>query len=295
MQHAPRDSLEWHPRTSEELVDGADGAMLPAQQMGQSIVVVDAFAEQPFTGNPAAVCVLNQPGDVRWMQLVAREMNLSETAFLFPEGDAFRLRWFTPTVEVDLCGHATLASAHVLWESGRLPPTEEARFQTRSGLLTARRGGDRIVLDFPAVEAQACEPPPGLVEAIGAPVGYTAKNVSDYLVELGSETIVRTLRPDFARLAALPTRGVMVTSRSDDPAFDFVSRFFAPSFGIPEDPVTGSAHCCLGPHWSGRLGKSDLVGHQVSARGGIVRVEVRGERVNLGGNAITIMRGELSA
>jgi PhzF family phenazine biosynthesis protein len=268
--------------------------MLLAQRMGQSIVVVDAFAEQPFTGNPAAVCVLNQPGDERWMQLVAREVNLSETAFLFPEGDAFRLRWFTPTVEVDLCGHATLASAHVLWESGRLRTTEEARFQTRSGLLTARRDGDRIVLDFPAVEAQACEPPPGLAEAIGAPVGYTAKSVFDYLVELGSETIVRTLRPDFVRLAALPTRGVMVTSRSDDPAFDFVSRFFAPSFGIPEDPVTGSAHCCLGPHWSGRLGKSDLVGHQVSARGGIVRVAVRGERVHLGGNAITIMRGELS-
>jgi PhzF family phenazine biosynthesis protein len=262
--------------------------------MGQSIVVVDAFADHPFTGNPAAVCLLNQPGDERWMQLVAREMNLSETAFLSPEGDAFRLRWFTPTVEVDLCGHATLAGAHILWESGRLRSTDEARFQTRSGLLTARHEGEQIVLDFPAVVAQPCEAPPGLVEALGKPASYTAKNAFDYLVEVGSESVVRTLQPDFERLAALPVRGVMVTSRSDDPAFDFVSRFFAPASGIREDPVTGSAHCCLGPHWSGRLGKTDLVGHQVSARGGIVRVKVRGDRVHLGGHAITILRGELS-
>jgi PhzF family phenazine biosynthesis protein len=262
--------------------------------MGQSIVVVDAFANQPFTGNPAAVCILNQPRDERWMQLVAREMNLSETAFLSPESDAFRLRWFTPTVEVELCGHATLASAHALWESGRLRETEEARFQTRSGLLTARRQGDRIVLDFPAVNAQACEAPAGLVQAIGAPVRYTAKNAFDYLFELESEAAVRALHPDFERLAAVHARGVIVTSRSDDPAFDFVSRFFAPACGIPEDPVTGSAHCCLGPHWSARLGKMDLVGNQVSSRGGIVQVQVRGNRVHLGGHAVTIMRGELS-
>jgi PhzF family phenazine biosynthesis protein len=263
--------------------------------MAQSIVVVDAFAKEPFTGNPAAVCVLDQPGDERWMQLVAREMNLSETAFLFPDGDAFRLRWFTPTIEVDLCGHATLASAHVLWESGRIPATEEARFQTRSGLLTARRQGNRIVLDFPATHAQACEVPTGLAEAIGAPVGYTAKNAFDYLVELESEAAVRALHPDFERLAAVLARGVIVTSRSADPAFDFVSRFFAPACGIREDPVTGSAHCCLGPHWSARLGKMDLVGNQVSARGGIVQVGVRGNRIHIGGHAITIMRGELSA
>ena len=156
-------------------------AMIATQHMGQSIVVVDAFATQPFTGNPAAVCVLDCPRDERWMQLVAREMNLSETAFLLSEGDVFRLRWFTPTVEVDLCGHATLASAHVLWESGRLRETEEARFHTRSGLLTARRKGDRIVMDFPAAYAQPCEAPPGLAEAIGAPLGYTAKNAFDYL------------------------------------------------------------------------------------------------------------------
>ena len=268
--------------------------MLRGQHMSQSIIVVDAFADQPFAGNPAAVCLLKQPKDEQWMRLVAREMNLSETAFLFPEGDAFRLRWFTPTVEVDLCGHATLASAHVLWESGRLRTADEARFQTRSGLLTAWRKVDEIVMDFPAVDAQVCEAPPGLVEALGTPVGYAGKNAFDYLVEVESETVVRTLQPDFERLAALPARGVIVTSRSADPAFDFVSRFFAPACGIREDPVTGSAHCCLGPHWSGRLGKSDLVGRQVSARGGIVRVEMRGDRVRLGGRAITIMRGELS-
>jgi PhzF family phenazine biosynthesis protein len=265
------------------------------QNMGQSIIIVDAFAEKPFTGNPAAVCLLDRPVDEKWMQLVAREMNLSETAFLLPEDDAFRLRWFTPTVEVELCGHATLASAHVLWESGRLSETEEARFQTRSGLLTAHREGDRIVMDLPAVAAHACSLPVGLAEAIGASVGYTAKNVFDYLVEVESEAVVRELQPDFDRLAALVPRGVIVTSLSADPSFDFVSRFFAPACGIPEDPVTGSAHCCLGPYWGGRLGKTNLVGHQVSARGGIVRVELRSNRVLLGGHAITIMRGELSA
>ena len=173
--------------------------------------------------------------------------------------------------------------------------TDEARFRTRSGLLTARRAGDQIVLDFPAIDAQACDAPQGLVEALGTPVGHTARNMFDYLVELESEAAVRSLQPAFERLAALPARGVIVTSRSADPMFDFVSRFFAPAFGIQEDPVTGSAHCCLGPFGSGRLGKTDLVGHQVSARGGVVRVEVRGDRVHLGGQAITIMRGELSA
>lgn len=262
--------------------------------MGQSIVVVDAFADEPFTGNPAAVCLLHEPRDERWMQLVAREMNLSETAFLHPEGGGFRLRWFTPTIEVDLCGHATLASAHVLWESGQLRPTDEARFETRSGMLTARREGRQIVLDFPAMREQACEPLPGLVEAIGAPARYVGRNAFDFILEIENEAAVRGLRPDFERLATFPVRGVMVTSRSQDPAFDFVSRFFAPGSGIREDPVTGSAHCCLGPYWGERLGKRDLVGYQVSARGGVVRVGVRGDRVRLGGHAITTLRGELS-
>jgi len=263
--------------------------------MGHSISIVDAFADRPFAGNPAAVCLLNQPAEEQWMQFVAREMNYSETAFLTAEGECFRLRWFTPTVEVDLCGHATLASAHVLWESGRLAPSETARFLTRSGPLGAERDGDRIVLDFPAIRAQTCEPVPGLLAALGASARHTAKNRFDHLVEVESESVVRSLQPDFERLATLPVRGVMVTSRSDDPAFDFVSRFFAPGSGIREDPVTGSAHCCLGPYWGDRLDKSELVGHQVSARGGVVQVQLRGDRVRLSGRAITILRGELSA
>ena len=260
--------------------------------MSKKVVVVDAFADRPFTGNPAAVCVLPEAADTRWMQFVAREMNLSETAFLHPEGDAFRLRWLTPKVEVDLCGHATLASAHVLWESGRLPISEEARFSTRSGLLTARREGDLIVLNFPAKREETCDPPAGLLEALGASATYVGKHASDYLVELETESAVRTLAPDFARVASL-ARAVIVTSRSQAPECDFVSRFFAPRVGVPEDPVTGSAHCCLGPFWAARLGKTRVVGHQVSARGGVVRVDVQGERVHLAGRAVTVLRGEL--
>lgn len=263
--------------------------------MGQSIVVVDAFASEPFTGNPAAVCVLPGPADERWMQLVAREMNLSETAFLYAEGRGFRLRWFTPSVEVDLCGHATLASAHVLWGSGQLRQEDPAHFETRSGLLTAHKEGELIVLDFPALPPVTCEPPDGLLDLLGAPVRYLGRNAFDLLVELENEATLRGLRPNLERLAALPVRGVIVTSRSQDPAFDFVSRFFAPAFGVPEDPVTGSAHCCLGPYWSGRLGKQDLVGYQASVRGGVVHVGVRGDRVRLAGHALTTLRGTLSA
>jgi PhzF family phenazine biosynthesis protein len=261
----------------------------------ESIAVVDAFAERPFAGNPAGVCILSKPADPEWMQLVARELNLSETAFLSPEGEAFRLRWFTPAVEVDLCGHATLATAHILWELGRLAPTDEPSFHTKSGPLTARREDGRIMLDFPSLPEQPCDVPAGLSEALGVRARYVGKSAFDYLVELESEKVVRNLQPDLVRLATLSTRGVIVTSGSQDPAFDFVSRFFAPGAGIPEDPVTGSAHCCLGPHWGDRLGKADLIGHQVSSRGGVVRVQVRGDRVRLGGHAITIWRGELLA
>ncbi|HKO52015.1 MAG TPA: PhzF family phenazine biosynthesis protein [Polyangiaceae bacterium] len=263
--------------------------------MGQSIVVVDAFADQPFTGNPAAVCLLSEAADERWMQLVAREMNLSETAFLYREGRGFRLRWFTPTAEIDLCGHATLASAHVLWETGQLSAADPAHFETRSGALSARQEGQLIALDFPALFATECEPFSGLVDAIGAPVRYVGRTEFDLIVELENEAAVRGLRPDLARIATFPVRGVIVTSRSQDPAFDFVSRFFAPAFGVPEDPVTGSAHCCLGPFWGERLGKRDLTGYQASVRGGSVQVGVRGDRVRLGGRAITTLRGTLSA
>jgi PhzF family phenazine biosynthesis protein len=261
--------------------------------MGVPLWIVDAFTDRPFAGNPAAVCLPDRPADSGWMQHVAAEMNLSETAFLTPEADGFRLRWFTPAVEVNLCGHATLAGAHVLWESGRLSPDTAARFHTRSGLLTATRDPDGITLDFPAESAAPCGPPPGLLDALGADSRSVHRNRMDYLIELDSEAGLRSLRPDFARLATVPVRGVIVTAPSADPAFDFVSRFFAPASGVNEDPVTGSAHCCLGPFWATKLGKDDLIGYQVSQRGGVVRVGVRGQRVRLAGRAVTVLRGEL--
>jgi PhzF family phenazine biosynthesis protein len=262
--------------------------------MGPRITQVDAFTSTPFGGNPAAVCLLATPVDERWMQAVAREMNLSETAFLVRQTDGFDLRWFTPTVEIDLCGHATLASAHVLWEEGHLDAAAEARFHTRSGVLCAMRRGSWIELDFPATRPQPADPPPGLLAALGARPRSVARSQYDYLIELESEQAVRELGPDFGALCAIDTRGVMVTSRADSAEFDFVSRFFAPAAGIEEDPVTGSAHCALGPYWQGRLGKADFVAYQASARGGVVRVGVRGERVMLAGQAVTVLRGELA-
>jgi PhzF family phenazine biosynthesis protein len=259
------------------------------------ICVVDAFTDQPFRGNPAAVSVLPGPREDAWMQAVAREMNLSETAFLFAEGDGWRLRWFTPAVEVDLCGHATLASAHVLWQEGRAAPTEPIRFHTRSGLLAAARRDDSIELDFPAKPARPAPAPAGLLEALGATARYVGLTDFDYLIEAESAAIVRGLQPDFPRLRAAGARGIIVTARSDDPAFDFVSRFFAPCAGIDEDPVTGSAHCSLGPYWAERLGRTTLAGYQASARGGTVRVEVGPTRVKLGGQAVTVWRGWLDA
>jgi PhzF family phenazine biosynthesis protein len=261
--------------------------------MGLPMFIVDAFTEAPFGGNPAAVCLLAQPPADAWMQRVAGEMNLSETAFLLPQADGYRLRWFTPAAEVDLCGHATLASAHVLWEAGRIKPTEQARFHTRSGLLTVERTPQGMTMDFPARPAQASRDWDDLPAVLGVKATFLGKNGMDCLVEAEDEKVLRAARPDFARLTTYPVRGVILTARSDNPAYDFVSRFFAPAVGIAEDPVTGSAHCCLGPHWSERLHKRDLVGYQASARGGVVRVGVRGDRVLLGGRAVTVLRGEL--
>jgi predicted PhzF superfamily epimerase YddE/YHI9 len=263
--------------------------------MPQRITVVDAFTDVPFAGNSAAVCVLSMPREDRWMQAVAREMNHADTAYLLPEGDGWRLRWFTPTVEVDLCGHATLASAHVLWEDGHATPGAVVRFQTRSGLLTAVARDGWIILDFPATPPVGAEPPPGLGAALGVPVVATFRTPFDWLVELESEAAVRALDPDLAALARLGGRGVIVTSRASSPQYDFVSRFFAPAIGLPEDPVTGSAHCALGPLWGARFGRHDLVGRQASSRGGIVRVTLQGERVLLSGQAVTTLRGELLA
>lgn len=314
--------------------------------MTQGILIyqVDAFTDYAFRGNPAAVCILHQEKSDSWMQQIAAEMNLSETAFLTPQGGDFQLRWFTPTVEVDLCGHATLASAHILWESGYLYPGEDARFHTRSGLLTARRLEDHIEMDFPAIQVEPVTPPPGLIDALGvAPAADNAtaataatdphadvaapspahthtgpqtlpqvvavgKNRFDYLVELASEAEVHALRPDFSALARVEARGIIVTSQaqkqterqthgsqpgSDRPDdVDFISRFFAPAAGVNEDPVTGSAHCALGPYWAAKLHKNTFTAYQASARGGVVQVVVDGDRVRLGGRAVTVLRGE---
>lgn len=262
--------------------------------MGLKITQVDAFTSEPFRGNPAAVCILPQPRDGSWMQLVAREMNLSETAFLHRQNDGYRLRWFTPAVEVALCGHATLASAHVLWDEGHLPSGEQAHFHTQSGLLTASLAGEWIEMDFPALGEEPAALPPGLEEALGVKAGYVGRNRFDYLVEVESEQVLRDVKPNFGVLRRLPVRGIMVTSRSGSPAYDFVSRFFAPASGVDEDPATGSSHCCLGPFWGKRLGKTELIGYQASARGGVVGVGLRGDRVRLRGQAVTVLTGELT-
>jgi len=262
--------------------------------MSLDLYQVDAFTDQPFGGNPAAVCLLPEPRPAEWMQLVAREMNLSETAFLHPaEEGSWNLRWFTPAIEVELCGHATLASAHVLWESGRLAPTEMARFHTLSGLLRAELRDGAVELDFPARTAAEVEPPPDLAEALGVTPVYTGKSRYDYLLEAPSEEAVRTASPDFGRLRTLPVRGVILTAAAGAGPYDFVSRFFAPGSGVDEDPVTGSAHCTLAPFWAARLGRSSFLAWQASARGGAVRVRVEGERVKLGGQAVTVLRGQL--
>lgn len=263
------------------------------------IVQVDAFTSRPFAGNPAAVCVLPKAPTEQWMRDVAREMNLSETAFLVPKSDApqadgYHLRWFTPAVEVDLCGHATVASAHVLWEDGHLPAGARARFHTRSGLLLADRRGDWIELDFPVTPAAATEAPASLLDALGTKARFVGKTRFDYFIEVESDDVVRNLTPDFTALRKLGVRGVIVTARSSTPEFDFISRFFAPGSGIDEDPVTGSAHCALAPYWSTRLGKREMTAYQASARGGVVRVRVQGDRVMLGGQAVTVLRGELA-
>jgi PhzF family phenazine biosynthesis protein len=257
------------------------------------LLQVDAFTDTAFKGNPAAVCILDRERDAAWMQDVAKEMNLSETAFLLPHADGFGLRWFTPLVEVALCGHATLASAHALWEERVLET--EARFHTLSGLLTATRNGDLIELDFPAKAEEKAEAPALLLESLGVKPTYVGRNQFDYLIEVETEDELRALNPDHARLRTIPVRGVIVTSRSSDPRFDFVSRFFAPGSGVDEDPVTGSAHCALTPYWAKKLSKTEMTAYQASARGGVVHVRLAGDRVKLGGRAVTILRGELVA
>jgi PhzF family phenazine biosynthesis protein len=263
--------------------------------MSIRIVTVDAFTDVTFAGNPAAVCVLPEPRPEEWMRNVAREMNLSETAFLLPQPDGYDLRWLTPSVEVDLCGHATVASAHVLWQDGHLPAGRQARFHTRSGLLLADQRGEWIELDFPVKIATVSEPPAELLPALGVQAVAVAKNAFDYLVEVESEEILRGMSPDHSMLRKIPVRGVIVTSRASTAGFDFISRFFAPGSGIDEDPVTGSSHTALGPYWAGKLGKSEMTAYQASARGGVVRVRLNADRIILGGQAVTVMQAQLLA
>jgi PhzF family phenazine biosynthesis protein len=266
------------------------------------ILVIDAFTDHPFAGNPAGVCLLDAPADPTWMQQVAAEMRHSETAFVRPlENDPeadFELRWFTPEVEVELCGHATLASGHALYETGVAPSGRPIRFKTlRSGVLTVSPGTDGLLeMDFPAVPPEPSPAPEGLPDALGAPPSWTGRNAqNDLLVELASEDTVRKLTPDIAALDALDARGILVTAQADPGSgYDFVSRFFAPSVGIDEDPVTGSAHCALAPYWTSKVGRATLTGFQASARGGQVRTELRGERVILSGQAVTVLDGNLT-
>jgi PhzF family phenazine biosynthesis protein len=265
--------------------------------MAIPIFQVDAFTSEPFKGNPAGVCLLRGPAEDAWMQSVAAEMNLAETAFPLAEGDGFRLRWFTPKVEVKLCGHATLATAHILWEQGIVPAGREARFQTLSGLLTARRDGDLVELDFPARPPLPKAPDwaEAVVGALGIKPTAIVLSAEDVLFEAADEEAVRSVQPDFATLRQLPARGVIVTSRSSSPDYDFVSRFFAPAVGVDEDPVTGSSHTVLVPYWAKKLGKSEFTAFQASARGGILRLRLAGDRVKIAGRAITVIRGELVA
>ncbi|MEM8674061.1 MAG: PhzF family phenazine biosynthesis protein [Cyanobacteria bacterium P01_G01_bin.67] len=263
--------------------------------MGQTVIQVDSFTKQKFRGNPAAVCVLPLTQDEQWLQLVAQEMNLSETAFLIKQEHQYQLRWFTPTTEVPLCGHATLASAHVLWTEGYVDPSQELKFETKSGILTARYQDDWIELNFPVSRSQDIPPITKLGDALGVPIKTFSYNSLGYLVEVPEEEQVSQLQPNFTLLQQLPISNVIVTSKAADSSeFDFVSRFFAPGLGIDEDPVTGAAHCCLAPYWRDRLQKDQLLAYQASRRGGVVKINYDGgDRVALWGQAVTVMRGEL--
>jgi PhzF family phenazine biosynthesis protein len=256
-----------------------------------TIYVVDAFTDQVFNGNPAAVCLTSEPLDEELMQRIASEMNLSETAFLFPLQEGYSLRWFTPNSEVDLCGHATLASAHMLWSTGILPLNQQASFFTKSGLLTAIKQDAWIQLNFPSEPVNACEYPSELMEALQIDPIYVGRNRWDYFIEVESEDNIKRLSPNFSLLRTIQTRGINVTSRSKE--YDFVSRCFFPAVGVDEDPVTGSSHCGLAPYWGLKLNKTDMYAYQASARGGILKISLHENRVLLSGQAVMVMKSDL--
>ena len=258
------------------------------------IYQIDAFTDRVFGGNPAAVVPLESWLPDATLQLIAAENNLAETAYFVPEADGWRLRWFTPTVEVDLCGHATLASAHLIFEQLR-PGTTNARFQTRSGLLQVNKQDGVLALDFPT-RAPTRLDDPGLRDALGKALGATPDEVwkaRDVIGVYNKAADVAGLKPDFSAVGKLDAWAVLVTAPGDAPGVDFVSRFFAPGRGINEDPVTGSAHCELIPYWAKRLGKSKLSARQISARGGVLECELRGERVSIAGKAVLYLEGAI--
>jgi PhzF family phenazine biosynthesis protein len=259
----------------------------------QEIVQVDAFTGEAYAGNPAAVCIMKGPADEAWMQQVAREMNLSETAFLYPIEGGYHLRWLTPRAEVDLCGHATLATAHFLVQEGIESGKKPIRFKTRSGWVSALRNGSWIELDFPANPPKEADPPSELLDALGVTPEYFGLYPKAYFVQVGDDTIVRKLRPDMTALEKLPETKVSVTAIDSTGKADFISRLFAPALGIPEDPVNGNSHTALTPYWAGKLGKKELLAHQASERGGVLKLRLRGNRVTIAGQAVTVMRGKL--
>ncbi len=261
--------------------------------MVQEVIQVDAFSSEPYAGNPAAVCVMERPADEDWMWKVAREMNLSETAFLYPIEGGYHLRWLTPRAEVDLCGHGTLSAAHVLFDEGIAPSDRPVRFNTRSGWVSAAKNGDWIELDFPSNPPQEAEPPEGLMVALGVRPEFFGLYPKAYFVQVESDAVVRGLDPDMTALEKLPETKVCVTAADSTGKADLVSRLFAPAIGIPEDPVNGNSHTALTPYWAARLGKKELLAHQVSERGGVLKLRLRDDRVTIAGHAVTVMRGKL--
>ena len=262
------------------------------------LFIVDAFSARAFSGNPAAVCLLADDEPESWKQQMASEMNLAETAFVVRSDSEFSIRWFTPVCEVDLCGHATLASAHVLWQEGWVEKNAAITLQSRSGPLVCRKGEDeQIEMEFPLQQPV----PAGALPNAGSMLGIQSEpiavcqNSADYLIHIDSPEELRSLKPDFEALRMRPARGWIVTAQSDIADYDFISRYFAPAVGIDEDPVTGSAHCCLVAYWSPILNRNSLVGYQASKRGGVVKVEQRGDRAILAGHATTVVWGKCRA
>lgn len=261
----------------------------------ENIFLINAFTQNPFSGNPAIVCLLDSPPDELWMKKVTKEFNQPVTAFMYPKQDgSYYLRWFSQTKELKHCGHGTIGCAHILWEQGILKADETVKFHTYSGLFRANHNEGEIQLNFPSYQSKQVEAPQELSDALNIPLTLVEKNQLGYLVELDDEAMVRSIRPDFELLNSLAVTGIIVTSKSNSSSFDFISRYFAPSIGINEDQVTGSAHCALGPYWSKRLEKNPVVGYQASQRGGAIKVKVDGERVQLISHAVTIFKGNLS-